>query len=63
MQLALLPGEHVLSLRYNGFFQQNSEYHDVVRSKPLALRFVEQVRDLDGDVAGMALAQVLIAPE
>lgn len=31
--------------------------------RALAQRFVEQVRDLDGDVAGMALAQVLIAPE
>lgn len=39
-RFALLPGEHVLSLRYSGFFQQNTEYHDVVRSKPLALRFV-----------------------
>lgn len=39
-RFSLLPGEHVLSLRYSGFFQQNSEYHDVVRSKPLALRFV-----------------------
>lgn len=39
-RFTLLPGEHVLSLRYSGFFQQNTEYHDVVRSKPLALRFV-----------------------
>lgn len=31
--------------------------------RALAQRFVDQVRDLDGDVAGMALAQVLIAPE
>lgn len=31
--------------------------------RALAQRFVEQVRDLDGDIAGMALAQVLIAPE
>lgn len=31
--------------------------------RALAQRFVEQVRALDGDVAGMALAQVLIAPE
>ena len=41
-RFSLLPGEHVLSLRYSGFFQQNTEYHDVVRSKPLALRFVAQ---------------------
>ncbi len=31
--------------------------------RALAQRFVDQVRDLHGDVAGMALAQVLIAPE
>lgn len=31
--------------------------------RALAQRFVEQVRELDGDVAGMALAQVLIEPE
>ncbi|MEL0028692.1 MAG: DUF2057 domain-containing protein, partial [Perlucidibaca sp.] len=39
-RFALLPGEHVFSLRYAGFFQINSENHDVVRSRPLALRFV-----------------------
>lgn len=31
--------------------------------RALAQRFVDQVRDLQGDAAGMALAQVLIAPE
>lgn len=31
--------------------------------RALAQRFVDQVRDADGDIAGMALAQVLIAPE
>ncbi len=41
-RFSLLPGEHVLSVRYNGFFQLNSENHDVVRSRPLALRFVAQ---------------------
>lgn len=39
-RFSLLPGEHVLSVRYNGFFQLNSENHEVVRSRPLALRFV-----------------------
>ena len=32
-------------------------------TRALAQRFVDQVRELDGDVAGIALAQVLIAPE
>ena len=31
--------------------------------RALAQRFVDQLRAIDGDVAGMALAQVLIAPE
>ena len=31
--------------------------------RALAQRFVDQVRDLHGDAAGMVLAQVLIAPE
>lgn len=31
--------------------------------RALAQRFVDQLRDLHGDAAGMALAQVLIAPE
>lgn len=39
-RFSLLPGEHVLSVRYNGFFQLNSENHEVVRSRPLALRFI-----------------------
>lgn len=37
--LALLPGEHVLSLRYVQLFQVSSEEHDVVRSRQAALRF------------------------
>lgn len=36
----LLPGEHVLSVRYTDFFQLNAENHEVVRSRPVALRFV-----------------------
>ena len=31
--------------------------------RALAQRFVDQLRESDGDLAGMALAQVLIAPE
>jgi hypothetical protein len=31
--------------------------------RALAQRFVDQLRAIDGDLAGMALAQVLIAPE
>lgn len=38
--LALLPGEHVLSLRHVQLFQLNSEEHEVVRSRQAALRFV-----------------------
>lgn len=39
VQLALLPGEHVFSLRYVQLFQINSDEHEVVRSKQAALRF------------------------
>ena len=31
--------------------------------RALAQRFVEQVRDNNGDAAGVAIAQVLLAPE
>lgn len=37
--LALLPGDHVLSLRYVELFQISAEDHDVVRSRQAALRF------------------------
>lgn len=37
--LAVLPGEHVFSLRYVELFQINSEEHEVVRSRQSALRF------------------------
>lgn len=57
--LALLPGEHVLSLRYVQLFQVSSEEHEVVRSRQAALRFssvaggryrleVPAQRELDG---------------
>lgn len=38
-QLALLPGEHVLGLRYVDIFQITADQHEVVRSKQAALRF------------------------
>jgi uncharacterized protein YccT (UPF0319 family) len=37
--LALLPGEHVFSLRYVELFQLTTETHDIVRSRQAALRF------------------------
>jgi uncharacterized protein YccT (UPF0319 family) len=39
VELALLPGEHVLSLRYVQLFQVNADEHDIVRSSQAALRF------------------------
>lgn len=39
MELALLPGEHVFSLRYVQIFQLGTDEHDVVRSRQAALRF------------------------
>ncbi|MGH8492608.1 MAG: DUF2057 family protein [Moraxellaceae bacterium] len=39
VQLALLPGEHVFSLRYVELFQLTADDHDVIRSKQAALRF------------------------
>lgn len=39
VELALLPGEHVLSLRYVELFRLNGDEHDVIRSRPAALRF------------------------
>lgn len=39
VQLALLPGDHVFSLRYVQLFQLSAEEHDVVRSRQAALRF------------------------
>lgn len=40
--LAVLPGEHVFSLRYVELFQINSEEHEVVRSRQSALRFTAE---------------------
>jgi uncharacterized protein len=39
VQLALLPGEHVFSLRYVELFQITSDDHEIIRSKQAALRF------------------------
>lgn len=39
VELSLLPGEHVFSLRYVELFQITADEHDVVRSKLAALRF------------------------
>lgn len=39
VELSLLPGEHVFSLRYVELFQISSDEHEVVRSKQAALRF------------------------
>lgn len=39
MQLALLPGEHVFSLRYVELFHVSADEHDVIRSRQAALRF------------------------
>lgn len=39
VQMALLPGEHVLSLRYVQLFQLGADSHEIVRSKQAALRF------------------------
>lgn len=39
VELALLPGEHVFSLRYVQLFQVGADEHDVVRSRQAALRF------------------------
>lgn len=39
VQMALLPGSHVLSLRYVQLFQINADDHEIVRSGQAALRF------------------------
>jgi uncharacterized protein len=39
----MLPvGEHVLSLRYSQLFDISSEDHDIVKSSPMAIRFVAE---------------------
>jgi uncharacterized protein YccT (UPF0319 family) len=40
--LEVLPGEHVLTLRYVQLFQINSNDHEVVRSRQAALRFTAE---------------------
>jgi uncharacterized protein YccT (UPF0319 family) len=38
----LSAGEHVLSLRYSQLFNTSSEDHDIVKSPPMAIRFVAE---------------------
>lgn len=38
-QLVMLPGEHVMALRYVELFQTTADEHDIVRSRQAALRF------------------------
>lgn len=40
--LEVLPGERVFSLRYVELFRISSEEHEVVRSRPAALRFIAE---------------------
>ncbi|PTQ89299.1 DUF2057 domain-containing protein [Agitococcus lubricus] len=42
MKLSLDAGEHVISVRYNQLFQLGSDDHDIVKSKPMVLRFTAQ---------------------
>ncbi len=39
MTLDLSAGEHVLSVRYTQLFQLGADDHDIIKSKPLAIRF------------------------
>lgn len=39
---SLPVGEHVLSVRYSQLFEINSEDHDILKSKPMAIRFVAE---------------------
>jgi uncharacterized protein YccT (UPF0319 family) len=39
VELALLPGEHVLGLRYVELFRLGGDEHEVIRSRQAALRF------------------------
>lgn len=45
-RIALLPGEHVLSLRYVELFRVSSEDHEVIRSRQAALRFTAEAGGL-----------------
>jgi hypothetical protein len=38
----LTAGEHVLSVRYSQLFNLTADEHDIIKSKPLALRFVAE---------------------
>ena len=39
---SLPVGEHVLSVRYSQLFSISSEDHDILKSKPMAIRFVAE---------------------
>lgn len=39
---SILVGERVLSVRYNQLFNVSSEDHDILKSKPMAIRFVAE---------------------
>lgn len=38
----LTAGEHVLSVRYSQLFNLTADEHDIIKSKPLAIRFVAE---------------------
>lgn len=39
---SLPAGEHVLSVRYSQLFNLNADEHDIIKSKPLAIRFIAE---------------------
>jgi uncharacterized protein YccT (UPF0319 family) len=42
MTLDLSAGEHVLSVRYSQLFQLGADDHDIIKSKPMAIRFTAE---------------------
>lgn len=38
----LTSGEHILSVRYSQLFNLTADEHDIIKSKPLAIRFVAE---------------------
>lgn len=42
MTLSLEAGEHILSVRYTQLFQVTAEDHDILKSKPMAIRFTAE---------------------
>lgn len=41
-QQVLTTGEHILSVRYSQLFNLTADEHDIIKSKPLAIRFVAE---------------------